>query len=31
MVSITEAGKKELEIYFKDRMDMILRIYMTFG
>ncbi len=31
MVSITEAGKKELEKYFKDRRDMILRIYMTFG
>ncbi len=31
MVNITEAGRKQLEKNFKDRNDVILRIYMTFG
>ncbi len=31
MVTITEAGKKQLEKLFKDKMSPILRIYMTYG
>ena len=31
MVTITKAGKKQLEKHFKDQADTLLRIYMTFG
>ncbi len=31
MVTITKAGKKQLDKRFKDRADLVLRIYMTFG
>jgi hypothetical protein len=31
MVIVTKAGKKQLDKHFKDKADIILRIYMTYG
>ncbi len=31
MVTITHAGKEQLDRHFKDKADIMLRIYMTFG
>ncbi len=31
MITVTKAGKKQLDKHFKDRADIVLRIYMTFG
>ena len=31
MVTVTKAGRKQLDKHFKDQADVILRIYMTYG